>query len=133
MNRMDIHFTDLSEVPLPPKDVRIRNFVIEPYPDRKRLRLKIELTPFLKSPSSEIFITDLLGNPVSSANIIEIVDPQMQLTMHLRRPDPQGTFSARVLIFYTEDLDDVTEGDQIIAPPARQIVDEMEVSFKIED
>ncbi|MFC1997666.1 hypothetical protein ACFLXI_08705 [Chloroflexota bacterium] len=130
---MDINFTDLSEVPLPPKEVRIREFGVEPYPDGKRLRLTLELTPFLKPPSSEILITDLLGNQVASANIIETIDPKMQLTMHLRIPDPRGTFTARVLIFYTESLEDITEDDQIIAPPARQIVDEMETSFVIEE
>jgi hypothetical protein len=128
---MDIHFTDLSEVPLPPKEVRIRDFEIEPYPDGKRVRLTLELTPFLKPPSSEIFITDLLGNLVSTANIIEIIDPKIQLTMHLRMPEPGGAFAARALIFYTQALEDVTEDDQIIAPPARQIVDEMEVQFEI--
>ena len=133
MNLMDINFTDLSEVPLPPKEVRIRDFGIEPYPDGKRLHLILELTPFLKPPSSEIFVTDLLGNLVSTANIIEIIDPKMQLTMHLRTPDPQGTFTARALIFYTEGLEDITEGDQIIALPARQIVDEKEVTFNIEE
>jgi len=133
MKRMDINFTDLSEVPLPPKEVRIRDFRVEPYPDGRRLRLILELTPFLKPPSSEIFITDLSGNPVATANIIESIDPKMQLTMHLRTPEPQSPFTAHVIVFYSESLDDITEGDQIIAPPARQIVDEMEVSFCIEE
>jgi hypothetical protein len=128
---MDIHFTDLSEVPLPPQEVRIRNFNVEPYPDGRRLRLNLELTPFLKSPSSEIFVTDLQGNLVATANIIEIIDSKIALTMHMRMPDPQGKFTARVLLFYTEDLDDITEGDQIITSPARQIVDEKETQFTI--
>ena len=128
---MDINFTDLSEVPLPPQEVRIRDFGVEPYPDGKRLRLTLELTPFLKSPSSEITITDLLGNQVASANIIEIIDPKMQLTMHLRNPDPQGEFVVRVLIFYSESLEDITEDNQIISSPAREIVDERDLSFTI--
>ena len=130
---MDINFTDLSEVPLPPKEVRIREIDVEPYPDGKRLRLTLELTPFLKPPSSEILITDLLGNLVATANIIEAIDPNMQLTMHLRTPDLQGEFTARVIIFYSESLEDITEDNQIVAPPGRQIVDEMEVGFKIEE
>jgi hypothetical protein len=129
---MDIHFSDLSEVPLPPDEVRIRDFTVEPYPDGKRLRLMIDLTPFLKPPSSEIFITDQYGELAATANIIEIVDPQLQLTIHLRIPDPQGLFTARVLIFYTQDLDEVTDGDQIIAPPTRQVVDQSECTFSID-
>ena len=57
----------------------------------------------------------------------------MQLTMHLRIQELQGTFTARALIFYTESLEDITEGDQITGLPARQIVDQKDVTFQIED
>ena len=119
---MDIHFTDLSEVPLPPKEVRIRDFMVDPYPDGKRVRLTLELTPFQKPPSCEIFVADLMGNQVATANIIELIDPKMQLTMHLRIQEPQGTFTAIALIFYTESLEDITEGDQITGLPDRKSV-----------
>ena len=130
---MDINFTDLSEVPLPPHEVRIRDFRVEPYPDGKRVRVYLELTPFQKRPSGELFITDQLGNQVATANIIETIDPQMELTMHLRTADPQGPFTARVLIFYTDSLEDITEDDQIVSAPGRQVVDEKETTFSIED
>jgi hypothetical protein len=130
---MDIHFTDLSEVPLPPKEVRIRDFMVDPYPDGKRVRLTLELTPFQKPPSCEIFVADLMGNQVATANIIELIDPKMQLTMHLRIQEPQGTFTAIALIFYTESLEDITEGDQITGIPQRQIVDKKEFTFLIEN
>ena len=130
---MDINFTDLSEVPLPPKEVRIRDFYVQPYPDGKRVRVTLALTPFQKRPSGELLITDLLGNRVASANIIETIDPQMELTMHLRTPDPQGEFTARALIFYTDSIEDITEGEQIVAHPERQIVDEMEVQFSMDN
>jgi hypothetical protein len=128
---MDIQFTDLSEVPLPPREVRIRDLRVESYPDGKRIRVSLELTPFQKRPSGELFINDLLGNQVATANIIETIDSKMELTMHLRTPNPQGQFSARAIIFYTDSLEDITEGDQIIAAPGRQIVDEKEIQFTI--
>ena len=130
---MDIDFTDLSEVPLPPNEVRVRDFRVEPYPDGKRVRVFLELTPFQKRPSGELIITDLLGNQVATANIIETIDPQMELTMHLRTPDPQGEFTARVLIFYTDSLEDIVEDDQILAAPERRVVDEKGATFRIED
>jgi len=55
----------------------------------------------------------------------------MQLTLHLRIPEPQGELTARVIIFYSEDIDEVTEGDQIVALPAKKIVDEKEIRFEI--
>jgi hypothetical protein len=128
---MDIQFSDLSEVPLPPDEVRIRKFAIEPYPDSKRLRVYLELTPFQKRPSGEILVTNLLGTPVANANIIEAIDFNMTLTLHLRSPEAAGQFLASVKIFYTESLDEITEGDQILKSPDRTIVDETEVSFEI--
>jgi hypothetical protein len=130
---MDINFSDLSEVPVPPREVRIRQFDVEPYPDGRRLRLNLDLTPFLKSPSSEITVTDVLGNQLAVANLIEIIDPKVQLTMHLRTPDPQGPFTAHALVFYTENLEEITDGDQITGPPTRQIVDEKETTFSIQE
>jgi hypothetical protein len=128
---MDIQFTDLSEVPLPPDEVRIRNLEVEPYPDGKRVRVSLELTPFQKPPSGEVFITDLLENEVATASIIEAVDAKMQLTLHLRTPDAQGTFTVRVLLFYSESIDEVTEDDQIVSMPQKQIVDEKETQFEM--
>jgi hypothetical protein len=128
---MDIHFTDLSEVPLPPGEVRIRTLAVEPYPDGKRLRLSLELTPFQKPPSGEVFVTDMFGNQVAAASIIEAIEATMQLTLHLRTPDPQGEYTARLIIFYSDEIDTVTEGDQIVAMPARKIVDEKQVTFAL--
>ena len=128
---MDINFTDLSEVPLPPGEVRIREFRMEPYPDGKRVRVYLELTPFQKRPSGELFVTDSSGSQVATANVIETIDSKMELTMHLRIPDPQGEFTARAIIFYTNSLEDITEDDQIVAAPEREIVDEKEFQFEI--
>ncbi len=130
---MDINFTDLSEVPLPPKEVRLLDFRVEPYSDGKRVRVYLELTPFQRRPSGELFIVDMLENLVATANIIETIDPKMELTMHLRVPDPQGEFAARAIIFYTDTLEDITEGDQIVTLPERQVVDEKEITFRIEN
>ena len=128
---MDIQFTDLSEVPLPPDEIRIRDLQVEPYPDGKRLRLTLELTPFQQSPSGEVFITDLLGNLIATASIIEAIDPSMQLTLHVRSPETQGPFTARVEIFYSESIDEITEGDQIVSMPQKKIVDEKEIQFEM--
>jgi hypothetical protein len=57
----------------------------------------------------------------------------MQLTLHLRTLEFQGELTARVVIFYSEDIADVTEDDQIVAIPEKKIVDEMEVQFEMRD
>ena len=130
---MDIFFADLSEVPVPPDEVRIRDFGVEPYPDGKRLRVSLEITPFQQRPNGEVIITDALGHQVAGVNIIEAIEAKMEMTLHLRHPERIGDYTARVLIFYTSTIDEITEGDQITALPERNIVDEMEITFSIED
>ena len=130
---MDIFFTDPTDVPLPPEDVRIRKFEIDPYPDGKRLRVSLELTPFLKKPSGEIVIFDALQNPVASVNIIETIDPKMQLTMHLRSPETAGSYRAQITLFYTAEFE--AEPDQQdtepLELPQKTVVDQAETSFQI--
>jgi len=103
---------------------------MEPYPDGKRVRVYLELTPFQQRPSGELFVVDSLGNLVATANIIETIDAKMELTMHLRASNPQGEFTARAVIFYTNSLEDITEDDQIVSAPEREIVDEKEFQFE---
>jgi hypothetical protein len=43
---MDIFFHDPTDIPLPPAEVRIRQFKGEPWPDGRRVKLTLELTLF---------------------------------------------------------------------------------------
>jgi len=104
---------------------------MEPYPDGKRVRVYLELTPFQQRPSGELFVVDSLGNLVATANIIETIDSKMEFTMHLRASNPHGKFTARAVIFYTNSLEDITEDDQIVSAPEREIVDEKEFQFEV--
>ncbi len=121
---MDIFFTDPSDLPLPPAEVRIRAFEVEPYPDGRRLRVTLTLTPFQKSPHCELTIFDSLAQPVVSASIIEPIAPHMQLTMHLRAVGAAGnSYEVCALIFYLAELTD----PQPTQFPERMIVDEARV------
>ncbi|MBL7164083.1 MAG: hypothetical protein ISS57_15915 [Anaerolineales bacterium] len=128
---MDIFFTDPSDVPLPPDEVRIRQFKAEPWPDGRRVKIYLEVTPFQKYPSGEVVITDISGQPVATASIIETIAPKMEINMHLRTPEPSGEFSASVVLFYLQEFEEEQDGE-IIAPPERMIVDEAQTSFEID-
>ncbi len=128
---MDIFFTDPSDVPLPPDEVRIRQFKAEPWPDGRRVKIYLEVTPFQKKPSGEVIITDISGQPVATASIIETIAPKMEINMHLRTPEPSGEFSASVVLFYLQEFEEEQDGE-IIAPPERMIVDEAQTSFEID-
>jgi len=103
---LEIFFTDPDEIPLPPQEVRIRDLKVVPYPDGRRVRLRIELTPFQKYPSGEILITDGLGNPIASASFVEAITPKLEMTLHLRSLDPDGQYNIDVTLFYSQEIED---------------------------
>jgi hypothetical protein len=126
---MDIFFTDPSAVPLPPEEVRIREFTAEPWPDGRRIKIYLEVTPFQKRPSGEVLITDMAGKPVATANIIETIDPKMEINLHLRTEETMGEYQASVVLFYLQDIPD--DEDENLRRPDRMVVDEAQAAFSI--
>ena len=99
---MDIFFRDPNEVPLPPDEVKIRQFRAEPRPDGVRVRIYLEVDPFQKKPSAEITIRDPQGNEAASVSIVESVTRRMELTMHLRTEPQTGIYTAHAVLLYSE-------------------------------
>lgn len=135
---MDIFFQDPTDIPLPPDEVRIRQFRAEPWPDNRRVRIYLELTPFQKRPNGEIQITDPPGNEVANLSIIETIDPKMDFTVHLRSDDIGGEYRASVTVYYYEQELPNPEGengepeDQPAQLPSKiKIVDEAHTVFEI--
>lgn len=128
---MDIFFTDPSDIPLPPAEVRIRQFTAEAYPDGRRVRVYLELTPFQKRPSGEVILQDQQGGILASASIIETMDPKMELTLHLRGQAPTGEYQALARIFYTAELAEEGSEDEIVQRPEAKLVDHAETTFSL--
>jgi hypothetical protein len=120
---MNIFFQDPNDIPLPPEQVRIRSFRVEPRPDGRRVRIFLELTPFLKQPDGEIIVKDSQGVEVASLNFIETIVPKMEFTLHLRLAKPEGRFTASATIFYRG------EPEEGKAEP--KVVDRAETFFQI--
>ncbi len=131
---MDIFFTDPTEIPLPPDEIRIRSLRAEPWPDGMRVRVYFEIDPFQKRPNAEIRILDEEDEELASLNVIETMDRKMEFTMHMRRGDPRGRFQVDAVLFYSEPVatEEGTEADT--APPASQVtvVDRARATFSIE-
>ncbi len=83
---MDLNFVDPSEAPVPPQEVRVRRIDLKPFPDRRRIKVHLELTPFHERPTLEVEVRDPDGEKVASTSIIETVDYQLEFTLHLRKP-----------------------------------------------
>jgi len=101
---MDIFFQDPDSIPLPPDAVRLRSVKAELSPDQRRVRVAIQIDPFLKPPSLELTLTDARGDELAQTHIIETATPQLELILHIRKPDPSQPYILTVLLFYSPAL-----------------------------
>jgi hypothetical protein len=128
---MDIFFTDDSEIPLPPDEVRILDLNLDPYPDGRRVRLRLELTPFQKPPNGDIVITDNNGLRVGAASFIGAITREVEITLHLRPAAPVGQFTASATLYYTDEIKDGAGDDQVLILPEKKVSHEYSVNFEI--
>jgi hypothetical protein len=128
---MDIFFSDPTDIPLPPKEVRIRSFSAKAWPDGVRVRVTLELTPFLKRPNGEILITDAQGTEVANISIIETMDPKMEFTLYLRGKGHQGPYHVGATIFYNEEAERPADSEAPSEPRNQITVDRADTVFDI--
>jgi hypothetical protein len=81
---MELPNFDSTEIPVPVGDVRVRSIAVKPYPDGKRVRVELSLTPFQESPDIALFVRNSNVDMLASASIIGLTDHRSSLTMHLR-------------------------------------------------
>lgn len=127
---MDIFFSDPSDIPLPPNEVRIRQFEAQPWQDKRRVHIFLEVTPFQKRPNGEINISNARGEELASVSIIEMIEPKMEFTVHLRGAELIGPCTAVVLISYPEEPESPGSGQESLPEPQKQlIVDRASANF----
>jgi hypothetical protein len=127
---MDLFFQDPDVIPLPPEEVQIRDLSAKPYPDGKRVRVRVEIDPFQKRPSLEVMIQNAYGETVSQVRVIETMTRLLEMTMHLREGQLGEDYSLQCLLYYQETPSPDTSEGEIEYPPAH-VVDQRQVSFKL--
>jgi hypothetical protein len=103
---MDLNFfADPGLAPKPRSEIRVESLVVTAYPDGRRVRIEIELTPFVPSdrPNLEITASKPDGTLVGSVSIIEAAQRTLHLTMHLREQQPSGDYSFQADLYYGEE------------------------------
>jgi hypothetical protein len=115
-------YEDGQEAPQPMAraDVRFTSVSVRPYPDGRRMKLSFSLTPFEERPSVDMSVTNPAGDEVATMSLIEAMDTEFDFTIHLRGPEPRGTHTLHMVMFYLESDD---------PGAARQVVDEHTLSF----
>jgi hypothetical protein len=113
---MFIQIEDPSDLPRAPNEVKIRDMQLKPYPDGRRLRVLLELTPFEQPPDLSLQVLDQAGEQVADLDIIAAHQNMLGLTVHLRGPAPKGQFSIQASVRY-EELGEVHQVERKINLP----------------
>ena len=94
---------------LPPDEIKIKTVGAAPYPDNRRVKVTVEVTPFRERPNLEITILDADGRPIANTSAIGLMNFTTSYVMHLRGvQDPAGAYTVQVQLFY-ESLDQVQD------------------------
>ncbi|HLF28521.1 MAG TPA: hypothetical protein VJG32_19475 [Anaerolineae bacterium] len=92
----NIHFFDnLDDGPHPTEAVRITDVRADLLPDRRRVVVTVNLTPFFEKPNLDVTLLRA-GEEVRSLSVIGAMQPEMQLTLHLPAGDVRGSYTAQV-------------------------------------
>ena len=113
---MDIKFfDDPLQSPNSREDVRIKQLGLYLFDDLRRVAVGFDITPFLERPSIQVSIRNMQGQEVSSLHIIETLDTNFNITMHLRDPEPQEQYEVSATLYYAtpeterEDIQTITK------------------------
>lgn len=118
---MEFFLPDQEIKRLPPADTRLLNLRAEPYPDGKRLRVSLEITPFQKKPHIELALTDPVGEVAATTSIIEPVAWKLELNLHIRKSGLNitngGTYKLLAILSFPE-LGEIDRRELIIKIPS---------------
>lgn len=102
----DVFFFDEGLQASSKEDVRIEELMVEPYPDGDRVRLKITVTPFFVKPNLSIVVTNSVGETVAATEVLEVMSPRNELTLHLRGERIEGDHTLRATLYFDESDDE---------------------------
>jgi len=83
----------------------IRRAEAWPYPDLRRIWVRLESSPFAAFPNLELILTDADEQVVSSMLIVEVRDAYQSLTLHLRQePRPGERYRLAIVLSRNEEV-----------------------------
>jgi hypothetical protein len=101
----------------PREEVRFNQLGLFVYEDEKRVALGFDITPFSERPSIQVIVKDIEGEEAANLTVIEALQPNFNITIHLRNESPNGVYHLEAILYYIEE-----DGN-------RQVVDSTKKSF----
>ncbi|MBP6469212.1 MAG: hypothetical protein KBE23_21955 [Chloroflexi bacterium] len=93
-------FDDPLETPKSREDVRLNDLGLYVYADGRRVAVGFNLTPFLEKPCIEVRVVNERGEPAGWLNVIETIETNFSLTMHLRDREPTQRYEVTAVVYY---------------------------------
>lgn len=90
----------------PREDVRFRKLGFFVYPDGRRVAMGFDITPFPGRPSIEVTLHNERGEPAGSLSIIEVLETNFSMTLHLRDKEPADIYHVRAVLYYKGEPDE---------------------------
>jgi len=98
--------------PPPQDDIKILALDAEPYPDGRRVRVKLVLSPFLQGPNAEINLSNHDDELLASIDIVNIFIPENEFTLHIpENKSLPGSYTVNVEVFYIEEEEIEQDGE----------------------
>ena len=103
---MRINFFDNPlEEPENRGDVRFTQLGFFVYPDQRRVAVGFQLTPSRRRPSIEVRIWNEQGEPAGELLVIEALQNNFSLTIHLRDQEPSAIYKVEAVLYFKEEPD----------------------------
>jgi hypothetical protein len=99
---MEFFFPEDNLTRAVPEETQITSLSAAPYPDGRRLRVNIDVTPFQKRPYIEVALNDADGEEVASTNIVEPLGWKLEFTMHIRG-ELRNPYTLHARLYYPDD------------------------------
>ncbi len=81
---MEFFFPEDNLTRATPEETKITSLSAQPYPDGRRVRVNLEITPFQKRPHIEVALANANDDEVASTSLVEPMSWKLEFTMHVR-------------------------------------------------
>jgi len=113
-------------------DIKILSFDAEPYPDDRRVKVKLLLSSFLEGPNALITLSNEENQELTSVNIVNIFTLENEFTLHIPgNKNLPGNYIVNVEVFYVEEEEIEQDGEQRLSFK-QSLVDSASTSFSIQ-
>lgn len=104
---------------MPREDVRFRGLGLFLYEDRRRVAVGFDIIPFRERPNIEVSLTNEEGGEVASLHVIEALEPNFNLTMHIKGQSASDLCVVEAILYYTS----LENGSRMVVDTLRRTLD----------